>query len=73
MTDEQQLEDAKQPAARIRARLDHDRLRTIEGKATEIEDRALGSIARGREMSISDLFQVEQKSGRRQNKAEKRL
>jgi phage terminase small subunit len=38
MTDEQRLEDAKQLAARIRARLDQDRLRTIEGKATEIED-----------------------------------
>jgi len=37
MTDEQRLEDAKQLAARIRARLDQDRLRTIEGKATEIE------------------------------------
>ena len=38
MTDEQRLEDAKQLAAQIRARLDQDRLRTIEGKATEIED-----------------------------------
>jgi hypothetical protein len=34
----QRLEDAKQLAARIRARLDQDRLQTIEGKATEIED-----------------------------------
>ncbi len=38
MTDAERLEDAKQLAARIRARLDQDRLRTIEGKATEIED-----------------------------------
>jgi hypothetical protein len=38
MTDEQRFEDAKQLAARIRARLDQDRLQTIEGKATEIED-----------------------------------
>jgi hypothetical protein len=38
MTDEQRLADAKQLAAQIRARLDQDRLRMIEGKATEIED-----------------------------------